>query len=71
MGWVRFGGRIGVLFLALAAVASLAIASDAADRRHRDARVQHVARGADGWPARRRQIQVWRVRPQLTLFRWK
>ena len=29
MGWVRFGGRIGLLFLGLAAVASLAFTSDA------------------------------------------
>jgi D-alanyl-D-alanine carboxypeptidase len=42
MGWVRFGGRIGLLFLGLAAVASLAFTSDAADRRHRDACVQNV-----------------------------
>jgi hypothetical protein len=42
MGWVRFGGRIGLLFLGLAAVASLAFSSDAADRRHRDVRVQNV-----------------------------
>jgi D-alanyl-D-alanine carboxypeptidase len=42
MGWVRFGGRIGLLFLGLAAVASLAFKSDAADRRHRDVRVQNV-----------------------------
>ena len=32
MGWVRFGGRIGLLFLGLAAVASLAFTSDAANR---------------------------------------
>jgi len=43
MGWVRFGGRIGLLFLGLAAVASLAIANDAADgRRRRDVHVQNV-----------------------------
>jgi hypothetical protein len=43
MGWVRFGGRIGLLFLGLAAVAPLAITSDAADgRRHRDVHVQNV-----------------------------
>ena len=43
MGWVRFGGRIGLLFLGLAAVASLAITSDAADgRRHRDVHVQNA-----------------------------
>ena len=44
MGWgVRFGGCIGLLFLGLAAVAPLAITSDAADgRRHRDVHVQNV-----------------------------
>jgi D-alanyl-D-alanine carboxypeptidase len=43
MGWVRFGGRVGLLFLGLAAVAPLAITSDAADgRRHRDVHVQNV-----------------------------
>ena len=42
MGWVRFGGRIGLLFLGLAAVACLAFTSEAADRRHRDVRVQNV-----------------------------
>jgi len=42
MGWMRFGGRIGLLFVGLAAVASLAFRSDAADRRHRDVRVQNV-----------------------------
>jgi D-alanyl-D-alanine carboxypeptidase len=42
MGWVRFGGRIGLLFLGLAVVASLAFSSDAADRRHRDVQVQNV-----------------------------
>lgn len=42
MGWVRFGARIGLLFLGLAAVASLAFTSDAADRRHRDVRVQNA-----------------------------
>jgi len=43
MGWVRFGGCIGLLFLGLAAVASLAITSDAADgRRHRDVHEQNV-----------------------------
>jgi len=44
MGWgVRFGGCIGLLFLGLAAVAPLAITSDAADgRRHRVVHVQNV-----------------------------
>ena len=43
MGGVRFGGCIGLFFLALAAVAPLAITSDAADgRRHRDVHVQNV-----------------------------
>ncbi len=42
MGWVRFGGRIGLLFLGLVAVASLAFSSDAADRRHRGVRVRNV-----------------------------
>jgi hypothetical protein len=43
IGWVRFAGRIGLLFLGLAAVAPLAITSDAADgRRHRHVHVQNV-----------------------------
>jgi hypothetical protein len=43
MGWVRFGGCIGLPFLGLAAVAPLAITSAAADgRRHRDVHVQNV-----------------------------
>ena len=48
MGWgVRFGGCIGLLFLGLAAVASLAITSDAADgRRHRDVHVRNVHHSA-------------------------
>ncbi len=41
MGWARFAGRIGFLFLGLAAVAPLAFTSDAAAKRHhRDVHVQ-------------------------------
>src|SRR4029077_2513292 len=42
-GMGAFGGCIGLLFLGLAAVAPLAITSDAAEgRRHRDVHVQNV-----------------------------
>ena len=43
MGWVRFAGRIGLLFLRLAAVAPLAFTSNAAHgRHHRHVHVQNV-----------------------------